>query len=197
MTAVSARPHPEMSATGAGVTAVALVPAILVVLASVFVGSFAGHPDRLGGAYALLMNLGVLLRGFGMFVAVLVVWGPLRSRRASRPILALALLSGPLAYGVVAAIGASGYFPLGQAAYYGVNPMTIAAIAAQCAVAALGESLWRAWSLRQGRSEGRPVTWRLAAVFVGGLATVFFTVLYDGGVPFFYIYQSGYMLLFV
>ena len=40
------------------------------------------------------------------------------------------------------------------------------------------------------------MTWGIVAAIGAGLMTVFFTVLYQGGVPFFYVYQRGYMLLF-
>ena len=198
MTAVDTRPTGDSLEAGnrAGSVGLGLIPAAIVIAASAFVGSFAGHPDRLGGAYQPLMNAGVLLRGFGMFLSVVIVWGALRSRGASRPLLALAILSGPIAYGIVAAIGMLAYFPPGQAAYYGINPIFIATIGGQCAAAAVAEAVWRWRSRRRGQDRGRPVTWRLAMVFVVGLAVVFGTVVYDGGVPFFYVYQRGYLLLF-
>ena len=174
----------------------ALVPAGLVLLSSWFVGTFAGRYETLGAAYGPLLNSGVLLRAFGMFASVVLVWGALRSRGASHGLLAAAILSGPIAYGIVAAIGALDYFPPGQAAYYGINPLFIASIAGQCAAAGIAEVVWRWWSRRRGRDVGRPVTWGVAAVVVAGLAAVFFTVLYQGGVPFFYVYQRGYLLLF-
>jgi hypothetical protein len=167
-----------------------------VVVATIFVKVFAGRYEVLGGAYAPLLNAGVLLRAFGMFASVVIVWGALRSRGASRGVLALAILSGPIAYGVTAAIAALAYFPAGQAAYYGLNPIAIATVAGQCAAAAVAEVGWRWWSRRRGRDAGTPVTWAIAAAFGAGLLTVFFTVLYQGGVPFFYVYQRGYLLLF-
>lgn len=186
----------EKTGARAGQVGLALVPAAIVVTAAAFVGSFAGHPERLGAAYQPLMNAGVLLRGFGMFLSVVIVWGALRSRGSSRPVLALAILSGPVAYGVVAAIGMLDYFPPGQAAYYGINPIFLAAIGGQCAVAAVAEMIWRWRSRRRGQYRGRPVTWWLVLVFALGVGVVFGTVLYDGGVPFFYVYQRGYLLLF-
>ena len=134
---------PTRTNPGAGMVGLAVLPAAIVVTASVFVGAFAGHPDRLGAAYQPLMNAGVLLRGFGMFLSVVIVWGALRSRGASRPLLATAILSGPIAYGIVAAIGMLAYFPPGQAAYYGINPIFIATIGGQCAMAAVAEMIWR------------------------------------------------------
>ncbi|MCB0898739.1 MAG: hypothetical protein H6526_05175 [Actinobacteria bacterium] len=176
--------------------ALALVPAAIVVVTSVFVQTFAGRYELLGAAYAPLLNAGVLLRAFGMFASVILVWGLLRSRGASRPVLALAILSGPVSYGITAALDALSYFPVGQAAYYGINPIAMATVAGQCAAAAVAEMAWRWWSRHRGREVGSPVTWRIAAAFGAGLLTVFFTVLYQGGVPFFYVYQRGYMFLF-
>ena len=174
----------------------ALVPAAIVLAASIFVKVFAGRYELLGSAYAPLLNSGVLLRAFGMFASVVLVWGALRSRGASRGVLALAILSGPITYGVTAAIEALAFFPAGEAAYYGINPIALAAVAGQCVAAAVAEVAWRWWSRRRGKEAGAPVTWRIAAAFGAGLLTVFFTVLYQGGVPFFYVYQRGYMLLF-
>jgi hypothetical protein len=168
----------------------------LVLLTSVFVRTFAGRYEVLGAAYGPLLNAGVLLRTFGMFASVLLVWGALRSRGAGRVLLATAILSGPITYGVVAAIGALDYFPPGQAAYYGVNPIFIASVAGQCAAAGFAEVLWRWWSRRRGRDVGRPLSLGIAAVVAGGLSVVFFTVVFQGGVPFFYVYQRGYLLLF-
>ncbi len=174
----------------------ALVPGALVLLTSVFVRTFAGRYEVLGAAYGPLLNAGVLLRTFGMFASVVLVWGALRSRRAGRGLLATAILSGPITYGIVAAIGALDYFPPGQAAYYGVNPIFIASVAGQCAAAGFAEVLWRWWSRRRGRDVGRPLSLGIAAVVAGGLSVVFFTVVFQGGVPFFYVYQRGYLLLF-
>ena len=157
MTAVVAPTGGSAAKTGprAGMVGLAMVPAAIVVVASAFVGTFAGYPERLGGAYQPLMNAGVLLRGFGMFLSVVVVWGALRARGASRPLLALAILSGPVAYGIVAAIGMLDYFPPGQAAYYGINPIFIATIGGQCAMAAVAEMVWRWRSRRRGQDNGR------------------------------------------
>ncbi len=174
----------------------ALVPGAVVLVTSLFVRTFAGRYELLGAAYGPLLNAGVLMRAFGMFAAVILVWGTLRSRGAGRGVLAMAVLSGPITYGVVAAIGALDFFPPGQAAYYGVNPIFVASVAGQCAAAGFAEVLWRWWSRRRGRQVGRLVTWGVAAAVLGGLSVVFFTVLFQGGVPFFYVYQRGYLLLF-
>lgn len=180
----------------AGSVVLALVPALVVVATSWFVYTFAGDYETLGRLYRPLMNAAVLLRMFGMFGSVLLVWGALRTRGAGRGLLALAILSGPVAYGIVAAIVETSYFPLGQALYYGINPMFVAAIAGQCAAAGVGEALWRWLSRRRGRQVKWPVTGGVLAAIIGGLAVVFFTVLFQGGVPFFYVYQRGYLLLF-
>ena len=139
------------------------------------------------------MNIGVLARFFGMFVAVIVVWGSLRSRSAPRWLLGLAIASGPVAYSVSAFLGAAQFFPAGQAAYYAVNPMFVAAVAGQCAMAGVGEAVWRWWSRRRGRS-APALTWQIGAVVVVGLLVVFVTVLWQGGVPYFFWYQRGYLL---
>jgi hypothetical protein len=175
----------------------ALVPAAIVVVATIFVKVFAGRYEVLGAAYAPLLNGGVLLRAFGMFASVVVrVGGVALARRLPRRARSGDPVRPRWPTAVTAAIDALAYFPAGQAAYYGLNPIAIATVAGQCAAAAVAEVAWRWWSRRRGRDAGTPLTWRIAAVFGAGLLTVFFTVLYQGGVPFFYVYQRGYMLLF-
>ena len=176
----------------------ALVPALIVLSTSLLIGGLAGKPDALGAVrtYQVVMDAAVLLRFFGMFVSVITVWGLLRSRSSPRWLLAVAVLSGPIAYALTAAFEVARFFPPGPAAYYGLNPMFVAAVGGQLALAAVSEMLWR-WRQRSRGDRNRSVvTWRLVAVVVLGLAVVFFTVLWRGGVPFFFWYQRGYLLLF-
>lgn len=196
MSAVATMPATRTGLTGS--VLLALVPAAIVVTATAVAGSLAGNPYALGEprAYQVVMNVAVLARFFGMFVSVVAVWGLLRSRDSSRGLLAVAILGGPVAYGFTAALAATQFFPLGESLYYGVNPMFVAAVASQCAMAAFAEMGWRGWRRHRGRYEGQIVTWRLVVVGVGGLAVVFATVLWQGGVPYFFWYQRGYLLLF-
>lgn len=189
----SARTRPAVAIT----VLLALVPAFIVLGTSALVGGLAGKPDAFGvvRVYQVVMDVAVVMRFFGMFVSVIVVWGLLRSRHAPRGLLGVAVLGGPVAYAFTAFLGASQFFPLGPAAYYGVNPMFVAAVGSQCALAAVAEALWR-WRQRSRGVEQQVLTLRLAAVVVGGLAVLFFTVLWQGGVPFFFWYQRGYLLLF-
>lgn len=176
----------------------ALVPAAIVVTTTALAGSLAGNPYALGEprTYQVVMNVAVLVRFFGMFVSVVAVWGLLRSRDSPRGLLAVAILSGPIAYAFTAALAATQFFALGPAIYYGLNPMFVAAVAGQCAVAAMAEMAWRWWRRRSDRYEGRVITGRLVAAVVAGLVVVFATVLWQGGVPYFFWYQRGYLFLF-
>ena len=176
----------------------ALIPALVFVQADLVVGQLAGHPDRFPsvGAYRAVLNLESLLRYGGLFVAVLFVWGALRSRGAPRWVLALAVLSGPLAYALVEFVRAQAFFPPGQAAYYAIGPLFVGGVASQCAMAAVGEALWRWWGRRRGVNRGRAVTWRILLIAVSGWAILYVTLLWDGGIHWFYLYQQVYKALF-
>lgn len=172
----------------------ALVPGIIVAIASVVL-RWAGDVTPFGsvGLYRLVMNAAAIGRFFGLFVAVVLVWGLLRSRAAPRWVLALAVLSGPAVYAITAVAGVIGYFPTPEAFYYALNPLTVAGIGAQCGFAALAELVWR-W--RSPQWQARVPTGGVWLVAVAGFAVLFFTVLYRGGVVYFFIYQRGYEVLF-
>jgi hypothetical protein len=174
--------------------ALAIVPGLIVAATSLVLRG-AGTVDPFGsvGLYRAVMNAAALGRFFGLFVAVVLVWGWLRAAGASRWLLALAVVSGPLVYAVTAVAGVIGYFPVGEAFYYGLNPLTVAGIGAQCGFAGLAEVAWR-W--RSSRWESRVVTPGVIAAVVLGFGVLFFTVLFRGGVAYFFIYQRGYEVLF-
>lgn len=176
----------------------AVVPAVIVLVTTALSAGLAGHPYALGEprTYQIVMNVAVLARFFGMFVAVALVWGSLRSRQSPNWLLSVAVLSGPIAYAFTAALSAQQFFPLGQSLYYGINPMFVASVGSQCAIAALAEMGWRAWRRARQRTTDPAVTWRLVVVAVGGLLVLFLTVLWQGGVPYFFWYQQGYLFLF-
>jgi hypothetical protein len=176
----------------------ALVPALIVLACHLILARGVGQVDEFGsvGVYRAVMNAAALGRFFGLFAAVVLVWGLLRTWQAPRWVLALAVLSGPLMYAVTAVIDVVGYFPTGQALYYGLNPLTIAGIGAQSGTAALCEAGWRWWQRRHSRRDGPVLTFGLVAVVVVGYAVLYFAVLFRGGVAYFFIYQQGYLLLF-
>lgn len=183
----------------AGLTALlALIPAAIVLGCTAVLHFGAGRPDAFVSVagYQLLMNLAVLGRFFGLFAAVVVIWGPLRGRNATRGLLALAIVSAPIAYAATAFAAAREFFPVEQALYYAVNPLTVAGIASQCAMAAVGEAGWRWWRQRRSLDAGPPLTWRIVTTALIGWAVLFFTVLFRGGVTYFFYYQQGYLLLF-
>lgn len=178
--------------------ALALVPALIVLVCHLVLARGVGQVDSFGsvGLYRTVMNAAALGRFFGLFAAVVLVWGLLRTWQAPRWVLALAVLSGPLMYAVTAVLDVVGYFPTGQALYYGLNPLTIAGIGAQSGTAALCEAGWRWWQRRHGRRGGPVLTFGLVAVVIGGYAVLYFAVLFRGGVAYFFIYQQGYLFLF-
>ncbi len=182
----------------AGTVLAALVPAAIVLMCHLVLAGFAGRVDLFGtpAVYKMIMNLAVLGRFFGLFAAVILVWGALRSQQAPRWVLALAVMSGPVMYSITAITDLLPIFPWGQAAYYGLNPLFVAGLGSQSAMAAVAESLWR-WSMRSRAETPLPIiTWRLLAVALIGWAVLFFAVLFRGGVAYFFIYQQGYLFLF-
>lgn len=178
--------------------ALALVPAAIFLLADAGVALFAGQVSSFGSVkvYRVVMNALVLLRFAGLFAASIAVWGLLRSRAAPRWLLVLAVLSGPLAYAVTGFLHTLQYFPPGQAAYYGVNPLFVGGVGSQVAVAAIAEGLWRWRHARKGDPRGSVVTPALVATMVLGFGVLFIAVLWDAGIHWFYVYQQGYKLLF-
>ncbi len=176
----------------------ALVPGLIVLACSLVLTLGVDRVDAFGSVdlYRAVMNVAALGRFFGLFVAVALVWGWLRSGRASRPLLVLAILSGPATYAVTAVIDVAQYFPLGEALYYGVNPLTIAGVGAQTGTAAVCEAAWRWWRGRRGEQTAPAITVGLVATAVVGYAVLYFAVIFRGGVAYFFIYQQGYLLLF-
>lgn len=176
-----------------GSVLVALMPVPLLVVADVAQRSLAGRPGDFGSVAAYRMTLdGISLARYGvLFAGTLLVWGWLRRREAGVPIRVLAVLSAPMTYSVLAFWQADVYFTTGEAAYYAVNPVWLAALGSQAAVAGLGEVLWRGV-----RRRPRPPGWWPLLAMVSGWSLLYATVLWDGGVHWFYVYQQGYRLLF-
>lgn len=176
----------------------ALVPGVIVVVANLAVAVFAGKPEALPSVdvYRAVLNAAVLLRFFGMFLAVVLVWWELRSRGAGRALLAVAVLSGPITYAIIEAFRMLSFFTAPEAVYYLVNPLTIAAMGSQVATAGLVEALWRVAGRRHGRWPGRVLTWGLLTAVGGGLGVLYVAVLHAGGTTGFYIFNAGYRWLF-
>lgn len=176
----------------------ALVPGLIVALASAVIALGAGKPEAFGSVdvYRAVLNAAVLLRMFGMFIAVVLVWWELRMRGALRGVLALAVVSGPLVYAVLAFFNSLSFFPPAEAAYYMVNPLAVASLGSQVGFASLVEVLWRGAGKRRGRWQGRALTGGVLAGLVGGFAVLYLAVLHAGGTTGFYLFGAGYRLLF-
>jgi hypothetical protein len=136
------------------------------------------------------MRFAGLLLGSLLIYPVLYFRGaPLRER-----ILGSFLI--PLTYMITAIIRATAFFPPGKALYYAFNPVTVGSASLQIGLMALAEIGCRWWSRRRHGSTGAVVRWaQLVALIVGAVA-LYVTLLWDGGVHWFYVYQEGYKLLF-
>jgi len=175
-----------------------VIPAIIVVKVDVAISLLAGRPEVFPSVsvYRVVLNSEAVLRYVGIFVAVVCVWGVLRSHHAPRWVLALAILSGPLAYGVIEFVRTQAFFPPEQAAYYAINPIFVGAVGSQVACAAVAEFLWRWWGRRRSIDRGPLVSWPMLAAAVVGWGTLYVAVLWDGGIHWFYVYQQGFKALF-
>ena len=175
-----------------------LVPGLIVALASAVIALGAGKPEAFGsvGVYRAALNAAVLLRMFGMFIAVVLVWWELRTRGAPRGVLLLAVVSGPAVYAVLAFINSLSFFPPAEAAYYMVNPLAVAALGSQVGFAALVEILWRGAGRRRGRWGGKVFSRGVLAALIGGFAVLYLAVLHAGGTTGFFLFGAGYRLLF-
>lgn len=181
-----------------GLWLLAGVPALIVLAASGVLTSWAGEPEAFVSVpgYRTTLNAAVLLRLFGMFIAVVLVWWELRSRNAPRAVRIVAIAGGPLAYAITAFWASLAFFPIGPSLYYMLNPLTIAALGAQMGFASVVELLWRAVGRRRGRWS-TPVFTTLPVVgVVAGFGVLYFTVIYNGGATGFYLFGTGYRLLF-
>ena len=164
----------------------ALLPAVVFTCGDVIVSLLIGRVDLLSAAAShVLLPAGALARYAGMFVLAGPIWWLLRRSAASRPWRVLGVLAGPTAYAISAAWHLGHWFPTGQALYYALNPLTLAAIGSSTAMAALGEMIWR-----------RRPTAGLIVLSLAGWAVLYATVLWDGGVHWFYVYQQGFAALF-
>lgn len=170
----------------------ALVPGVLFALTDLAQRHFAGRVEAFGsvGAYRTTLDAVSLARYALLFAGVLLVWGWLRGRGATTLTRGVALLAAPAAYSLLAFDQATLVFSAGEALYYAVNPVWLAAVGSQAACAGVAELAWR---LRHRRVAA---WWLPAAVIVAGWTVTYATVLWDGGVHWFYVYQQGYRALF-
>lgn len=198
MTAVldaSARPA---KARPLHIAAPAIISVATIVVLTLVITWGWGQPERFSsdGVYRTVMNFAVLARLGPVYLAAIIVWPVMRLRGASMPWAAVGALASALAFGVIGAIGSLTYFPPGQAAYYILNPMVIAAIGSQVGCSAIGE-LYVRWR-RGGRAALRH--WRLWAVVLpigaAGFVLFYVGVIWDGGSHWFYLWIRGFMVLF-
>jgi len=178
-----------------GVPAAISVGTLLVL--TLVIGWGAGHPERFpsDATYDAILSGATLLRLGPVFFSGLIIWPVMRRRGASVGLAAVGTLASPVAFAVLSALGQLTYFPPAEAAYYGLNPVIVAALGGQCAAGAAMEVVarWRRWV-------PAPLTARAVAaaatVVVLGLAVLYAGVIWDGGKHMFYLWMSGYTALF-
>lgn len=156
-----------------------------------------GRPEALGGGAVyrpVLTTLSatrflLLLAGTLAVYPIMYMRGsPLRERVAGALIL-------PLVYAIWAMLQATAYFPAGEAIYYGFNPLTFGSVFLQVGLMGIAEIGCRWWRRRQG-AQIAVARWTHVTAIVVGMAALYVTLLWDGGVHWFYVYQEGFKLLF-
>ena len=157
-----------------------------------------GHPERFGSvdAYRAVMDAAVLARIGPAFLSAIIVYPVMRLRGASMGWAALGAVSSALAFGLFGALLALRFFPPGQALYYALNPMVVAAIGSQVAWSAVAEIFVR-WRVagRAGLRDRR--LWvAVSVVALAGFALLYVGVIWDGGRHWFYVWIRGFMMLF-
>ncbi len=166
--------------------AAALIPALSLLVGDVVITRFLGRVDLLGeSVYGVVMPGAALARYAGMFALAGLSWWLMRRLGAGRWWRVAALVSGPTAYAITAVWHMARWFPTGQAFYYAINPLTLAALGSSVAMVSVAEMFWR-----------RRVVLPLVGAAVAGWGVLFGTVLWHGGVHWFYIYQQGFEALF-
>lgn len=176
----------------------ALLPGGVVAGCHAAVLALAGQGQVFGSEafYWGLLNALAVARFLALFAGVLIVWGLLRTGKAPKPLMAVAMVSAPIAYFITAVDMALCCFGWQQAVSSAANPVVVAALASSVLMACLGEILWRARGARKGSYKGEVLTGALVGMAVICAAVTLFLVVVKGGVPFFSIWQSGYELLF-
>lgn len=148
------------------------------------------------GIYRPLQNLFAGTRFLLLLAGTLLIYPILYFRGATWPERVSGCFLLPLVYAITAMIRATSFFPLGHAIYYGFNPLMFGSTAIQIGLIGLMEIICRAiYRLRSGQSV-RVVQWYLLASIIVGSAALYITLLWDGGVHWFYVYQQGFRLLF-
>lgn len=151
-------------------------------------------PFANSAAYRPVMN--ILSRGriLSLLLGGLLIYPILFFRGATLRERIVGSLMLPLIYSLTAIVRAAAFFPLGEALYYGLNPITMGSFFLQIAFIGLTDLLCRWWLRRQ---DGRPFGYRpqIASLLLGALAA-FLILVWNGGENWFYLYQQGYRLLF-
>jgi hypothetical protein len=89
---------------------------------------------------------------------------------------------------------AAGVYSLGETVYYGFGSAFLFVFCLVISSIGVCELVFRMISSEQGLSKKR-VLGPIMAIFVGPLS-IFFLLIWGGGVHFFYVYQEGYKLFF-
>ncbi len=173
-----------------------LVAVIVWLTADIFLFALMGSSFASSSLYKPLLNLLSAVRFLLLLVGSLVLYPILYFRGATWSERVWGCLTLPLVYLFTAIFRATAYFPFGEAVYYGFNPLTFGSASIQVGLMGLMEIICRAIARRRTQLETPIVQLHLIASIVIGSAALYITLLWDGGVHWFYVYQQGYRLLF-
>lgn len=173
-----------------------LAAVIVWLTADILLFALMGSSFASSSLYKPVLNLLSAVRFLLLLVGSLVLYPILYFRGASWSERVWGCLTLPLVYLFTAVFRATAYFPIGQAIYYGFNPLTFGSASIQVGLMGLMEMVCRTIARRRTQLKGPIVQTHLIASILIGSAALYVTLLWDGGVHWFYVYQQGYRLLF-
>lgn len=146
--------------------------------------------------YKIVMNILSATRFLILLLGSLILYPIMFFRGASLSERLLGCYVIPIAYLVWAIIQATEYFPVGQAFYYGLNPVTVGTSLLQLGLIGLAETTSRWWYRKRSLASVRVLTWASVAGIVIGATGIYVTLFWEGGVHWFYVYKEVYSYLF-
>ena len=165
---------------------------------SALISALMGRPATFGttAAYRIIMNTLSGLRFVLLLFGSLVIYPIMFFRGATLIERVIGSLVVPLAYMLWAMVQATAYFPVGESIYYGFNSIAFGSLFFQFALLSIADIFCRWWVRRKHQARLDIVRWPHMIGISAGLTSIYVSLIWDGGVHWFYLYQEVYKLLF-